>query len=137
MIWKSSDKPVQRKNWVSEVGQSCPTLCDPMDCSLCPCDFPGKSTGVGAFFFSRGSFRPRDQTQVSCIADRHLPSEPPGKSQVGLIQHYKMNKTTQEKTCQQNALVFANGSMLCWKIWSFRFKSRVLSPLNLVPRPII
>ena len=34
----------------SEVTQSCPTLCDPMDCSL-PCssiwDFPSKSTGVG------------------------------------------------------------------------------------------
>ena len=31
--------------------QSCPTLCDPMDCSpprlLCPRDSPGKNTGVG------------------------------------------------------------------------------------------
>ena len=36
----------------SEVVQSCPTLCDPMDCMqptrlLHPWDFPGKSTGVG------------------------------------------------------------------------------------------
>ena len=35
----------------SEVTQSCPTLRDPMDCSLPrllhPWDFPGKSTGVG------------------------------------------------------------------------------------------
>ena len=35
----------------SEVTQSCPTLCDPTDCSLPrllrPWDFPGKSTGVG------------------------------------------------------------------------------------------
>ena len=33
----------------SEVSQSCPTLSDPMDCSLpgSPWDFPGKSTGVG------------------------------------------------------------------------------------------
>ena len=36
----------------SEVAQLCPTLSDPMDCSLptrllCPWDFPGKSTGVG------------------------------------------------------------------------------------------
>ena len=33
-----------------EVAQSCPTPCDPMDCStrlLRPWDFPGKSTGVG------------------------------------------------------------------------------------------
>ena len=48
----------------SEVSQSCPTLCDPMDCSL-----PGSSThGIfkarvlewGAVFFSRGPSRPRD-----------------------------------------------------------------------------
>ena len=30
--------PINRHEWVSEVAQSCPTLCDPMDCSL-----PGSS----------------------------------------------------------------------------------------------
>ena len=58
----------------SLVTQSCPTLCDPMDCSL-----PGSSVhGVfqarvlewGAIFFSKGSSQPRDQTQVSSIVDR-------------------------------------------------------------------
>ena len=58
----------------SEVAQSCPTLCDPVDCSP-----PGSSIhGIlqarilewVAISFSRGSFRPRDQTQVSCIAGR-------------------------------------------------------------------
>ena len=49
------------------VAQSCPTLCDPMDCSppgsfVCG-DSPGKNTGV-----SCGSSQPRDQTQVSHIA---------------------------------------------------------------------
>ena len=38
----------------SEVAQSCPTLCDPMDLQpkklLCPWDFPGKNTGVGCHF---------------------------------------------------------------------------------------
>ena len=41
---------------------------------------PGKNTGVGvAIPFSRGSFQPRDQTQVSCIAGRFFSvlSEPP------------------------------------------------------------
>ena len=56
------------------VAQSCPTLCDPVDCSP-----PGSSVhGIlqeralewVAFPFSRGSSRPRDQTQVSCIAGR-------------------------------------------------------------------
>ena len=35
---------------------------------LCPWNSPGKNTGMGAIPFSRGSFRPRDGTQVSCIA---------------------------------------------------------------------
>ena len=54
------------------VAQSCPTLCHPMDCSL-----PGSPVHrilqarileQVAISFSRGSFEPRDQTQVSCIA---------------------------------------------------------------------
>ena len=34
---------------------------------LCPWDFPGKHTGVGAISSSRGSSQPRDWTCVSCI----------------------------------------------------------------------
>ena len=58
----------------SEVAQSCPTLCDPVDCSP-----PGSSVhGIlqarilewVAISFSRGSSRPRDQTRVSRIAGR-------------------------------------------------------------------
>ena len=54
-----------------EVAQSCPTLCDPMDCSL-----PGSSLhGIlqarvlewVAISFSRGSSRPKDRTRVSHI----------------------------------------------------------------------
>ena len=56
------------------VTQSCPVLCDPMDCSL-----PGSSVhGLlqarilewGALSFSRGSSRPRNWPWVSCIAGR-------------------------------------------------------------------
>jgi len=56
------------------VAQSCPTLCDPMDCSL-----PGSSVywilqarilELVAIPFSRGSSRPRDRTHVSWIAGR-------------------------------------------------------------------
>ena len=52
--------------------QSCPTLCDPLDCSL-----PGSSVhGIFqarilewvAISFSRGSSWPRDQTWVSCVS---------------------------------------------------------------------
>ena len=60
----------------SEVAQSCPTLCDPEDCSL-----PGSSVrGVlqaiilewVAISFSRGCSQPRDQTRISHIAGRHF-----------------------------------------------------------------
>ena len=59
-----------------KVAQSCPTLCNPVDCSP-----PGSSVhGVlqarilewVAISFSRGSSRPRDRTQVSHIAGRRF-----------------------------------------------------------------
>ena len=58
----------------SEVAQSCPALCDPMDYST-----PGSSVhGIFqartlewvSIFFSRGSSWPRDQTRVSHIVGR-------------------------------------------------------------------
>ena len=60
----------------SEVAQSCPSLCDPMDCSL-----PGFSIhGIlqarilewVTISFSRGSSKPRDWTQVSRIGGRRF-----------------------------------------------------------------
>ena len=60
--------------FLREVAQSCPTLCDPVDCSP-----PGSSVrGIlqarilewVAISFSRGSSRLRDRTQVSCIVGR-------------------------------------------------------------------
>ena len=65
-LWKHS----------SEVAQSCPILCDPMDWSL-----PGSSIhGIFqarvlewvAISFSRGSSQPRDRTQVSRIRGRRF-----------------------------------------------------------------
>ena len=56
--------------------QSCPTLCNPVDCSP-----PGSSVhGIlqarilewVAISSSRGSSQPRDRTQVSCIAGRRF-----------------------------------------------------------------
>ena len=67
----------------SEVTQSYPTLCDPIDCSL-----PGSSVHeisqakipeYVAMPSSRGSSQPRDRTRASCIAGRFLTTEPSGK----------------------------------------------------------
>ena len=60
----------------SEVAQSCPTLWDPMDCSLPDSSLHGilqaRILEWVAISFSRGSSWPRDQTQVSCTAGRHF-----------------------------------------------------------------
>ena len=68
----------------SEVTQSCPTLSDPMDCSLLGFSLHGilqaRILEWVAISFSRGASQPRDQTWVSCIAGRRLTSEPPGKA---------------------------------------------------------
>ena len=74
----AEDELVGWHHWLdghrSDVPQSCPTLCDPMDCSP-----PGFSIhGIFqawvlewvAISFSRGSSWPRDWTQVSRIAGR-------------------------------------------------------------------
>ena len=64
------------------VAQSCPTLCDPMDCSQ-----PGSSYGISqawilewcTIFLSRRSSRPREQTRISSLADGFFTAEPLGK----------------------------------------------------------
>ena len=60
----------------SEVVQSCPTLCDPMDCSLPGSSLHGIFQAIVlewiAISFSRGSSRPRDRTRVSRIVDRRF-----------------------------------------------------------------
>ena len=67
---------IQHFLFVCEVTQSCPTLCDPMDCSL-----PGSSIhGIFqarivewvAISFSRRSSQPRDGTWVSRIVGRRF-----------------------------------------------------------------
>ena len=67
-----SSRPYVKK-W-SEVAQSCPTLCNPMDCSLQGCSvhgiFQARVLEWVVISFSRGSSWPRDRTQVSHIAGR-------------------------------------------------------------------
>ena len=72
--WMSLWRPTRPPE--SEVAQSCPTLCDTVECSP-----PGSSVhGIRqarilewvAISFSRGSSQPRDRTQVSHIAGRRF-----------------------------------------------------------------
>ena len=73
MCLKERGKLVKTKTCICVlVAQSCPTLCEPMDCSL-----PGSSVhGIlqarvlewVAISFSRGSSQPRDRTFVFCVS---------------------------------------------------------------------
>ena len=83
----------------SEVAQSCPTLCDPMDCIL-----PGSSVhGIFqaivlewiAISFSRGSSQPRDWTQVNHIVDIRILIH-------FVVQHCKSKTTATEKKNTSN-----------------------------------
>ena len=64
------------------VTKLCPTLCDPMDCSPADSSVHGISQARilewAAISSSRGSSRPRDQTQVSRTASGFSTTEPPG-----------------------------------------------------------
>ena len=67
----------------SEVAQSCPTLCNPMDCSLSGSSvhgiFQARVLEWIAISFSRGSSWPRNRTRVSCITSRRFTVWAPGK----------------------------------------------------------
>ena len=60
----------------SEVSQSCPTLCDPMDCSLPRSSihgiFQARVLEWIAISFSRGPSQTRDQTWIFCIVGRRF-----------------------------------------------------------------
>ena len=72
----NSTKPslLSSKSRGIEVTQSCLTLCDSMDCSLQGYSvhwiFQASVLEWVAISFSRGSSRPRDRIQFSCIAGR-------------------------------------------------------------------
>ena len=68
------------------VTQSCPTLCNPMDCSLPGSSVPGilktKIPEWVAISYSRGSSPPRVKPGSPALQEDSLPSEPPGKPSV-------------------------------------------------------
>ena len=66
------------------VSKSCPTLCDPMDCSLPGSSvhgiFPGKNTGVGCYILLQGNLpRSRIEPASPALAGRFFTTELRGK----------------------------------------------------------
>ena len=69
---------------VAVFSKSCPTLCDPVDCSLPASSvhgiFQARILGWVAISLSTGTSRLRDQTCVSCLAGGFFTTDPPEKS---------------------------------------------------------
>ena len=88
----------QSRESESEVAQSCPTLCNPMDCSPPGSSVPGilqaRVLGWVAIPFSRGSSPPRDWTQVShkvgglcCLSRQGSPPQSCSPKEAGSADH--------------------------------------------------
>ena len=73
-----------------------------------PCNPPGQNTRAGSHSLLRGSFQPREQTQVSHLAGRSLPSEPPGKPSSACY------KVPQINLVPNNAVIYSG--LLCENI---------------------
>ena len=110
------------------LAQSCPTLCNPMNCS------PSGSSVYGilqtsilewvAISYSRGPSQPRDWTWVSCILADPLPSEPPGKMLLWL--HFKnLLKSPKNTFKDDNDYIRKDGLGCCfvfknvWWVYNF------------------
>ena len=108
------------------VTQLCLTLCDPIERSparlLCPCNSPGKNTGVGCYSFTQGNLpNPGIEPRSPTLQADSLLSEPPRKPQLSfsdkklatsnttLIFHtaYHLQlKRTPQKFLQNTCIVF-------------------------------
>ena len=76
VVIKSSQQKSSKCSKISKVTQSCPTLCDPLDCSLLGSSthgiFLARVLEWVAISFCRRSSQPRDWTRVSRIAGRRF-----------------------------------------------------------------
>ena len=74
VCWSYCDYVGEKKKWILIVAQSCPTLCDPEECSLSGSSVHGilqsRISEWVAIPFSKVSSWTRDQIQVSWIASR-------------------------------------------------------------------
>ena len=101
LLWIISANFSSEVKW-SEVAQLCPTLCDPMDCSL-----PGSSirrileariVEWVAISYSMGSSQSRDRTEVSHIVGRCFTLWATRETLLTSIERIKLSSDPKEKT---------------------------------------
>ena len=78
------------------VTQSCPALCDPMDCSLLGNSVQARLLEWVAISFSRGSSKPRNRIQDSCIAGGFF------TTRASLVAQLVKNMPVMWETCVQS-----------------------------------
>ena len=134
-----------------EVTQSCPTLCDPMGCSLQGSSvhgiFQARVLEWVAISFSRGSSQLRDRSRVSRIAGRHFTvwaTREPLKAAAaakslqscptlcdpidGSPPGSPVPRILQARTLEWVAISFSNA-------WKWKAKVKSLSPVQLLATP--
>ena len=114
------------------VTQSCPSLCDPMDCSqpgsYVHGDSPGKNTRVGCHALLQGNLpNPGIEPRSPALQADSLPSEPPGKPQntgVGKLSLLQGIFPTQESN-----LYLLHSSQILYQ-WSYQGSPYLINKSN-------
>ena len=116
------------------VANSCPTLCDPMDCSPPGSSVHGISQAMEnglpllewvAISFFRGSSSPKDQTHISCTAGRFFTTGSPGKPKGGQ-QEIKFKASKQREIRVSHQRMQANPETLTrWNTQMSKEKEKV------------
>ena len=104
------------------VAQSCPTLCDSMDCSPAGCSvhgtFQARILEWVTISFSRGSSQSRDQTWVSCTAGRFFTiwasREAQGNCFHSTLKSQPGKSCDQGHLCRLQHLPLPEPSTACW-----------------------
>jgi len=96
-----------------------------------PWNFPGQDTGVGTFPFSRGSFQPKNQTQVLALQADSLPAEPQGKPKGRNRFRYKDKALTERKYVLKKKKSGENKSGMGLLAFGYYFISHLRKPFFL------
>ena len=102
------------------VTQSCPTLCDPMDCSLPGSSVNGDSPSTNTAVGCPGDLpNPGTEPRSPTLQADSLPSEPPGKPQIYIYVHVSIHthKHTHTYMTENNSSIKKNETVLFVTKW--------------------
>ena len=111
----------------SEVAQSCPTLCEPIDC---PWNSPGQDTGVGSLSFLQGIFpNPGIKPRSPKLQVDSLPAEPQGKPKnsgvvsLSLLQQIFLTQELNRGLLHCRWILDQLSYQVKWMLWEFHLNN--------------